>query len=249
MNHISVKAQIGEGTTVGNFTSIFDNVKIGRECKIGNNVVIHEGSIIGDYVRIDDNTVIGKEKMRAVLSVVKDQHKEPPAEIGDYCLLGAQVVIYAGSKIGKKVLIADSAQVRERVTVGDFTIIGRLVTIEQDVTIGRKCKFETGCYITAISEIGDYCFIAPMVCTTNDNYMGRSEERLKHFKGVTVKTAGRVGANATLLPGIKIEKDGQVAAGSVVTKNVGAKKIYLGVPAKPFRDVPEEQLLETQNWE
>jgi len=249
MNFISEKAKLGAKTTVGNFTSIYDDVTIGKNCKIGNNVVIHNGTKIGDYVRIDDNTVIGKEKMRAVMSVVKDKHKEPPAEIGDYCLLGAQVVIYAGAKIGNHVLVADSAAIRERVTVGDYTIVGRLVTIEQDVEIGRKCKFETGCYITAISKIGDYCFIAPMVTTTNDNYMGRSEERFKHFGGVTVEKGGRIGGNAIILPGIKIEEDGQVAAGAVVTKDVPAKKIVLGVPAKVFRDVPKDQLVESQKWD
>ncbi|MFC1725346.1 DapH/DapD/GlmU-related protein [candidate division KSB1 bacterium] len=249
MNIISEKAQIGEGTKIGNFTSVFEDVKIGKSCIIGNNVVIHKGTKIGDFVRIDDNTVIGKGKMRAVLSVVKDVHKEPPAEIGDNCLIGTHVVIYAGAKISKHVLVADSASIRERVSIGEYTIVGRLVTIEQDVEIGRKCKLETGCYITAISKIEDYCFIAPMVTTSNDNYMGRTEERLKHFKGVTVKKGGRIGANAVILPGIKIAEDGQAAAGAVVTKDIPPKKIYVGVPAKPFRDVPNEQLLESQNWD
>ncbi|MBL7085869.1 MAG: N-acetyltransferase, partial [Candidatus Cloacimonetes bacterium] len=84
---------------------------------------------------------------------------------------------------------------------------------------------------------------APCVATSNDNYMARDKERYKHFKGITIKTGGRIGTNATILPGIVIEEDGMVAAGSVVTKDVPKEKIVLGSPAKEFKKVDERQLL------
>lgn len=127
--------------------------------------------------------------------------------------------------------------------------VGRGVTIENLTKIGKKCKLETGCYITVYSEIEDYCFIAPNVTTSNDNFLGRTEERFKHFKGVTVRRGGRIGAGAVILPGIEIGADAVVAAGSVVTKNVPPQKIVLGMPAKIFRDTPSEQLLENQGWD
>ena len=136
--------------------------------------------------------------------------------------------------------------VRENVTIGDFTIVGRGVAIENFCKVGSYCKLETNVYITAYSELADYCFIAPCVATSNDNYMARSKERFKHFKGVTVKKGGRIGLNATILPGKVIGEDSQVAAGAVVTKDTPPKKIVLGAPAKPWRDVPSDQLLENQ---
>ncbi|MCU0643105.1 MAG: N-acetyltransferase [bacterium] len=247
-NVIDKTAMMGEGTTAGNFVVISKNVKIGKECAIGSHVVIHEGTVIGDNVRIDDNTVIGKQPMRAKRSIFKSEPM-PPAEIGSHCLIGAQVVIYAGCKIADNILIADTAAIRENVSIGEYTIVGRGVTVENFCKVGKKCKLETGCYITAYSEIGDYCFIAPMVTTTNDNYLGRTEERFKHFKGVTVKKGGRIGGRAVILPGITIGEDAVVGAGSVVTRDVPAKQIFVGVPAKYFRDTPEEQLLENQGWE
>lgn len=143
-------------------------------------------------------------------------------------------------------MVADLASVRENVEIGEFTIVGRGVTIENKVRIGRRCKLETEAYITALSEIADGCFIAPEVTFTNDNFLGRTKERFKFHKGVTMKRGARIGANVTVLPGITIHEDALVAAGSVVTRDVPARKIVMGSPARVLRDVPQEQLLENQ---
>ena len=245
-NFIDQTANVGENTQIGYFCVIGKNARIGENCVIGNNVIIHEDTTIGDNVRIDDNTVIGKRPMRAANSAVTKDEDLPPAVIGNDCIIGTSVVIYRGCKIGQKVLVADLSTVRENVEIGDYTIVGRGVAIENYCKIGKKCKLETNVYITAYSEVGDYCFIAPGVLTSNDNYLGRSEKRFKEFKGVIVKKGGRIGVGAVILPGKIIEEDTVVAAGSLLTKNTEPKKIYAGLPAKYFRDVPEEELLENQ---
>jgi UDP-3-O-[3-hydroxymyristoyl] glucosamine N-acyltransferase len=245
---IDKTARLGSGTVYGNFCVIGKNASIGDKCVIGNHVVIHEGSSIGDNVRIDDGSVIGKQPMRAANTAVTREQELPPTEIGSDCIIGTHAVIYRGSEIGDKVLIADLATVREEVTIGDFTIVGRGVAIENRCRIGRYCKLETDVYITAYSELEDRVFVAPCAVTSNDNFVGRTEERFKYFKGVLVKKGGRIGVNATILPGKTIGADALVAAGSVVTSNCPDKKIVLGSPAKELRDVPEEQLLENQGW-
>lgn len=247
--YIDNTVSIGKGFSCGQFCIVEKNAQIGENCALGHNVVIREGSRLGNGVRVDDNTVIGKQPLRSKRSIFKSDKTYSPAKIGDECLIGAQVVIYAGSEISNNVLIADAAAVREDVKIGEFTIIGRSCTVENFTTIGKKCKLETNSYITAYSTLEDFCFIAPGVVTTNDNYLGRTEERFKHFKGVTIRKGGRVGGGAVILPGIEIGEDAVIAAGAVVTKNVPAGKIYIGMPAKEFRDVPPEQLLKNQGWE
>jgi len=227
---------------------IEDEVIIGNNCQVGYNVVIKEGTIIGDNVRIDDNTVIGKCPMKASLSAFKDESYLPPTSISGNCLIGANTVIYIGSNISQHVLIADLASVRENSSIGEYTIIGRGVTVENHVKIGKRCKLESECYITAYSELEDYVFIAPGVVTSNDNFLGRTEERFKYLKGVKVKRGGRIGANAVILPGKVIGEDALVAAGSVVTKDVPPRKVVMGSPARVIRDVPEEQLIENQKF-
>jgi hypothetical protein len=241
--HISDSAKIGKDSEIGYNCVISDEVVIGQNCKIGHNVVIHPGSVIGDHVRIDANSVIGKMPLSSPRSIFKPQKELQPAKIGDKCQIGTNVIIYAQAEIGAKNLIADMATIRENVKIGELNIIGRNVTIENFCTIGSRNKLETNSYITAYSQIEDYCFIAPGVLTSNDNYLGRDKERFKHFKGVVVKTGGRIGVNSTILPGKTIESDGVAAAASVITHDIPSKEIWVGAPAKKYKTVPEAQLL------
>jgi UDP-2-acetamido-3-amino-2,3-dideoxy-glucuronate N-acetyltransferase len=243
---VSDNCKIGTNVTLGHFAVIEEDVQIGENCIIGHNVSIRKGSIIGANVRIDDNAVIGKEPMRSVNSIFKNEEKLPPAEIGDNCLIGTGVVIYCGCKIGEKTLVADLATIRENVSIGSKTIIGRGVAVENFCEIGSNCKLETNAYITAYSRLEDNVFIAPGVVTSNDNFAARSKERFGNFKGVTVKKGGRIGAQATILPGKIVKEDGFVAAGSVVTRDVEVETIVAGNPAKVIRNVPENQLLRNQ---
>jgi acetyltransferase-like isoleucine patch superfamily enzyme len=76
--------------------------------------------------------------------------------------------------------------------------------------------------------------------------MSRGQERFGKFKGVTVKEGGRIGANATILPGRVIHEDGTVAAGSLVSRDVEKDSLVVGSPAKKIRNVADEQLLKNQ---
>ncbi len=245
---IDKTADIPDDVVIGQNVVIEEGVRIGEGTVLGHNVVIRKDTIIGKNVRVDDNTVLGKLPMKAAMSAVTKEKELKPLVIGDNVLIGANVVVYRGAVVGSNVLLADLSSVREDVEIGEFTIVGRGVTVENKVKIGRKCKLETEAYITALSVIEDYCFIAPEVTFTNDNFLGRTEERFKYHKGVTVKKGARIGANTTFLPGITVFEDALVAAGSVVTKDVPAHKIVMGVPARVVRDVPDEQLLVNQTY-
>lgn len=241
-------ARIGEDVTVGYCSYLGPDVTIGDGCRIGCGVIIHEGTRVGSNVRIDDNTILGKFPMRAANSATTKDQELLVLSIGDDCIIGTSTVIYRGAKLGKKVMVADLSSVRENVEIGDYTIVGRGVAIENSCKIGSYCKIETNVYITAYSEIEDRVFVAPCVATSNDNYVGRTEERFKHFKGVTVKKGGRIGVGAVILPGKVIGEDALIAAGALVTRDAEPRHIVAGSPAKKIRDVPPEQLLENQSW-
>ena len=243
---ISPDAHIVHDVAMGDNVVIEADVTVGKGCILGHNVVIRSGSRLGSHVTVGDNTVIGRHPMRSIRSALPPVTDYGPCSIADDVQIGCGCVLYAGVSIGRKVMVADLATIREAVTIGEQTIVGRGVAIENRCTIGKRCKLETNAYITAYSELEDDVFVATMVATSNDNYMARSNERFKHFKGVTVKRGGRIGVNATILPGKTVGEQGVVAAGSVVTHDVPALVIVAGNPARVFRDVPKDQLLENQ---
>lgn len=243
MNIIHDSVTLDETVTIGHFNVIEENVEIGKNVTIGNHVTIYSGAKIGDDVRIADGAVLGKKPTPAKTSTVKLAADIPPLELGDGVTIGSNAVLYSGAKIGSNTLVADLASVRENVTIGDYCIVGRGVTVENYVTIGSRVKIQSNSYITAYTTLEDHVFIAPCVTTTNDNFMGRTEERFDKIKGAHVKRGARVGGASIILPGIVVEEETFVAAGALVTKDTEPKTVVKGLPAKFMKAVDERELL------
>jgi acetyltransferase-like isoleucine patch superfamily enzyme len=220
-----------------------ENVSLGRDVTIGNNVTIYPGTALRDGITIGDNSVLGKQPKPAKTSTVKIEGELPPLVIGTNTIIGTGAVIYAGTTIGENCLVADLASIREECVISGYVIIGRGVAVENRVTIGSYTKIQTGAYITAYTTIEDQVFIAPMVTTTNDNFMGRTQERFKLIKGPTIKRGARVGGGAITLPGVTIAEESFIAAGALVTRDTKAGLLYKGQPARSAREVPPAEML------
>jgi acetyltransferase-like isoleucine patch superfamily enzyme len=212
--------------------------------EVGDNVVIYPGTVIGDGCRIADNAVVGKQPTLSARSTAK-REELPPLELGAGSVVSTGAVVFAGTKIGERVIVGDQACVRERCVIGDDVVIGRGSLVENDTTVGAMTKIQAHAYITAYSTLEDNVFIAPCVVTTNDNYMGRTERRHELVRGPTIRRGARVGGGAILLPGVEIGEEAFVGAGAVVLENVAPRKLVVGNPARVLRDVPDEELLES----
>jgi len=77
---------------------------------------------------------------------------------------------------------------------------------------------------------------------TNDPTAGRRRAG-QELRGATLRRACRIGAGAVLLPGVEVGEEAFVAAGAVVTADVPARVVVMGVPARAVREVPKEELL------
>ena len=64
------------------------------------------------------------------------------------------------------------------------------------------------------------------------------------LRGATLRRACRVGGGVVLLPGVEIGEEAFVAAGAVVVRDVPARAVVMGVPAREVRQVGDEDLLE-----
>ncbi len=122
-------------------------------------------------------------------------------------------------------------------------VIGRGTAVDNDVTIGARVKVQSGCYLTARTTVEDDVFVAPGVTTTNDHTMGRHGPD-HELRGAVLRRACRVGGAAVLLPGVEVGEEAFVAAGAVVIRNVPARTVVAGVPARELRVVPDDDLVE-----
>jgi acetyltransferase-like isoleucine patch superfamily enzyme len=209
---------------------------------VGENVVIYPGTVIADGCTIGDNVVLGKQPSLSPRSTAK-REELPPLEIGPGTIVSTGAIVFAGTKLGERVIVGDGARVRERCVIGDDVVIGSGSLIENDTTVGALTKIQAEAYITAYSTLEDNVFIAPCVVTTNDNFMGRTEKRHELVKGPTIRRGARVGGGAILCPAVEIGEEAFVGAGAVVTKDVPPRVVVVGNPARVLRDVPEEELL------
>jgi len=78
---------------------------------------------------------------------------------------------------------------------------------------------------------------------TNDNTMSRHAKGAPH-EAPRLERACRIGGGSVLCPGVVVGEEAFVAAGAVVTRDVAARTVVAGVPARELREVPEGDLLE-----
>jgi acetyltransferase-like isoleucine patch superfamily enzyme len=211
--------------------------------EVAETAVVYPGTVIGAGCKILDFAVVGKQPTLSPRSTAK-REPLPPLELGADTIVSTGAVVFAGTRIGERVIVGDQACVRERCEVGDEVVIGRGSLVENDTTIGALTKIQAHAYITAYSTLEDNVFIAPCVATTNDNLMGRTELRHELVRGPTIRRGARVGGAAVLLPGIEVGEEAFVGAGAVVIRDVPARTVVVGNPARQLREVPEEELLE-----
>src|SRR5213593_5195109 len=204
--------------------------------------VVYPGTVLGEGVRVLEGAVVGKQPTLSPRSTAK---REPlaPAELGDGTIVSTGAVVFAGTSVGARVILGDQSCVRERVTIGDDVVLGRGSLVENDTTIGALTRIQAEAYITAYSTLEEQVFVAPCVVTTNDDFMGRTERRHGLRKGPTIRRGARIGGGAVLCPGVEVGEEAFVGAGAVVTKDVPARKVVVGNPARVLRDVPAEELL------
>jgi UDP-2-acetamido-3-amino-2,3-dideoxy-glucuronate N-acetyltransferase len=217
-----------------------EGVELPADAEIGGNVVVHAGTVVGSRTRLGDGCVIGKAPSLGARST-SSRETPPPAVLGDGVTVGAAAVVLAGARIGDRCVVADQAHVRERTEIGAESVVGRGASVENDVRIGVRAKLQTGAYVTAWSVLEDDVFLAPGVVLTNDPTAGRRQG--EELRGAVLRRACRVGGGAVLLPGVEVGEEAFVGAGAVVTRDVPARAVALGVPARVVREVGEAELL------
>jgi acetyltransferase-like isoleucine patch superfamily enzyme len=166
------------------------------------------------------------------------QEGEEALIIGPNGTIRSHTTIYAGSSIGARVQTGHGVLIREHTSIGDDCSIGSGSIIEFAATIGNRVRMHSQCFIPEYSVLEDDCWLGPRVVLTNARFPA-SRRAKETLQGVRISRFARIGANATLLPGIVIGEGALVGAGAVVTRDVPAGMVVVGNPAKILCHVSE----------
>ncbi|MEM9681024.1 MAG: acyltransferase, partial [Bacteroidota bacterium] len=199
--------------------------------KVGNNVAFHTKLNIGcaydTRFEVGDNSSIGQS---SVIRVGKGS-----LSVGERCLIEHNVRMYVRNhwEIDENSAISSYCEIysREKGQEGTFKL-------GSNSSIGNNSILD----ITDDIIIGNNVAIGPnsVLYTHDHDYLGNKEipwkGPLKKGK-IKIEDGSWVGSSVTILPNVTIGKGAIVAAGSIVNKDVEARTLVAGVPARKLKDV------------
>jgi acetyltransferase-like isoleucine patch superfamily enzyme len=144
-------------------------------------------------------------------------------------------------RLGKDVKIFDFVNLYG-CTIGDGTKVGTFVEIQKNAFIGKNCKISTHTFICEGVHIEDNVFIGHNVTFINDKQpratnLDGSMQTEQDWKVVEtyIKKGASIGSSSTIMCGVTVGENAIVGAGAVVTKDIPANSIAVGVPAKVIK--------------
>ncbi len=136
--------------------------------------------------------------------------------------------------IGEGTRIWQYAVILPGARIGKYCNICAHTLIENDVIVGDAVTIKSGVYLWDGLRVADSVFIGPNVTFANDLFP-RSKQHLKAYLQTHLLEGVSIGANATILPGVTLGEQCMIGAGAVVTKDIPARAVAFGNPAKVIR--------------
>lgn len=146
-------------------------------------------------------------------------------------------------KLGKDVKIFDFVNLYG-CSIDDGTKVGTFVEIQKNATIGKNCKISSHTFICEGVHIEDNVFVGHNVTFINDKVPRATNEdgslQSESDWSVTetfIKKGASIGSSSTIMCGVTIGENSVIGAGAVVTKDVPANSVAVGVPAKVVKKI------------
>jgi UDP-2-acetamido-3-amino-2,3-dideoxy-glucuronate N-acetyltransferase len=154
------------------------------------------------------------------------------APVSDGVMIHETAVVDQPCEIGAGTRIWHFSHVLKGSRIGRNCSIGQNVMIGPDVRIGDRCKLQNNVSVYTGVTLEDGVFCGPSMVFTNVMNPRAEVERKDEFKRTLVRRGSTIGANATIICGVTLERYAFIAAGAVVTRDVPAFALMAGVPAR-----------------
>lgn len=136
------------------------------------------------------------------------------------------------ANIGSGTKIWHFSHILKDVTLGQNTVVGQNVMIGPDVQVGNNCKIQNNVSLYNGITLEDGVFCGPSCVFTNVNNPRAEIERKNEYLKTYVEKGVTIGANATIVCGVRLGSYSFIGAGAVVTKDVTPHALVVGVPAR-----------------
>lgn len=148
-------------------------------------------------------------------------------------------IIDEGCDIGEGTKIWHFSHIMTGCTIGKNCNIGQNVVISPQVTLGNNVKVQNNVSLYTGVTCEDDVFIGPSAVFTNVINPRSAIIRKSEYKSTHLEKGVSIGANATIVCGIRIEKYALIGAGAVVTKDIKPYALVVGNPSKPIGWISE----------
>lgn len=135
-------------------------------------------------------------------------------------------------------------------TIGAETKIGAFVEIQKNAVIGARCKVSSHTFICEGVTIEDEVFVGHGVMFINDRYPRAATAGQLQTESdwevipTRVRRGASIGSGAVIMCGVTIGDGALIGAGAVVTRDVPAGAVVMGVPARIRSDAREQEGVE-----
>lgn len=141
-------------------------------------------------------------------------------------------VVDPGARIGAGTSIWHFCHVMSGATVGANCVLGQNVFVGAGAVVGDGCKIQNNVSLYDGVELQGQVFVGPSAVFTNVTTPRAFIDRKAQYRKTVVERGATVGANATIVCGVRLGAHCFVAAGAVVTHDVPAFAMVMGVPAR-----------------
>lgn len=158
---------------------------------------------------------------------------------GEAAFVHPAAVVEADVEVGRGTKLWSQVHVRTGARIGEECNVGIGAFIDVGVQVGSRCKIQTHALLFEGAIVEDEVFIGPAACLTNDRFprattpdgalKGGDDWRLE---GVRLRRGSSIGAHAVIVAGVEVGAWAMVGSGAVVTKDVPAHALIVGVPAR-----------------